>query len=96
MFRMEDLQAYMMRLFLEYARLVADEEEDMVCPFFLSMSPSRGSSGNVVDEQDFKYDPALYEFTERDECPAGEVCTVEGDAGVLSENKMPWEGDIQD
>jgi hypothetical protein len=32
MFRMEDLQAYMMRLFLEYARLVADEGEDMVCP----------------------------------------------------------------
>jgi beta-1,2-xylosyltransferase len=31
MFRMEDLQAYMMRLFLEYARLVADEGEDMVC-----------------------------------------------------------------
>jgi hypothetical protein len=30
MFRIEDLQAYMMRLFLEYARLVADEGEDMV------------------------------------------------------------------
>lgn len=30
MFRMEDLQAYMMRLFLEYARLVADEGEDIV------------------------------------------------------------------
>ena len=51
---------------------------------------------NTVNEQDFKYDPALYEFTERDECPAGEVCTVEGDAGVLSENKMPWEEDIHD
>ena len=84
---MEDLQAYMMRLFLEYARLVADEGDDMVCSLFYA---------TMVDYQDFKYDPALYEFTERDECPAGEVCTVEGDAGVLSENKMPWEEDIQD
>ena len=91
MFRMEDLQAYMMRLFLEYARLVADEGEDMVCSlFFISFWEL------WVDNQDFKYDPALYEFTERDECPTGEVCTVEGDAGVLSENKMPWEEDIQD
>lgn len=33
---MEDLQAYMMRLFLEYARLVADEGEDVVsCEFAL-------------------------------------------------------------
>ena len=31
---MEDLQAYMMRLFLEYARLVADEGDDMVCSLF--------------------------------------------------------------
>ncbi|WVW84823.1 hypothetical protein I302_106858 [Kwoniella bestiolae CBS 10118] len=29
MFRMEDLQAYMMRLFLEYARIAADEGVDM-------------------------------------------------------------------
>ncbi|WVR06467.1 hypothetical protein IAU60_003498 [Kwoniella sp. DSM 27419] len=29
MFRMEDLQAYMMRLFLEYARITADEGVDM-------------------------------------------------------------------
>ena len=57
---------------------------------------SSSTSDIVVDAQDFKYDPALYEFTERDECPAGEVCTVEGDAGVLSENKMPWEEDIHD
>jgi len=58
--------------------------------------PSVAVLGGIVDYQDFKYDPALYEFTERDECPAGEVCTVEGDAGVLSENKMPWEEEIQD
>jgi len=49
-----------------------------------------------VDDQDFRYDPALYEFTERDECPAGEVCTVEGDVGVLAENKLPWEEDLED
>jgi len=48
------------------------------------------------EDMDFQYDPALYEITERDECPIGEVCTVEGDAGVLAENKMPWEGDIRD
>jgi hypothetical protein len=37
---MEDLQAYMMRLFLEFARLVADEGEDMVCPSLsLSLFP---------------------------------------------------------
>ncbi|KAL1408186.1 hypothetical protein Q8F55_004991 [Vanrija albida] len=29
MFRIEDLQAYMFRLFLEYARIVADDDEDM-------------------------------------------------------------------
>ncbi|TXT13364.1 hypothetical protein VHUM_00731 [Vanrija humicola] len=29
MFRLEDLQAYMFRLFLEYARIVADDDEDM-------------------------------------------------------------------
>jgi hypothetical protein len=38
---MEDLQAYMMRLFLEYARLVADEEEDMVCLSLSLCSPGR-------------------------------------------------------
>lgn len=43
--------------------------------------------------QDFHYDPAAeYEtFTEKDECPAGEVCTFEGDTGVVEEKKMPWE-----
>ena len=29
MFRLEDLQVYMLRLFLEYARLVADDDIDM-------------------------------------------------------------------
>ena len=47
--------------------------------------------------QDFTYDPTLYEtFMDRDECPSGEVCTLEGDAGAIAEEKMPWENDIQD
>lgn len=32
MFRVQDLQAYMFRLFLEYARLIAPEGEDTVSP----------------------------------------------------------------
>jgi hypothetical protein len=47
--------------------------------------------------QDFTYDPTLYEtFTDRDDCPLGEDCTVEGDGGAIAEKKMPWESDIQD
>lgn len=42
---------------------------------------------------DFHYDPsAEFEtFTEKDECPAGEVCTPDGDSGVVEEKQVAWE-----
>lgn len=60
----------------------------MVC-----LSSFRHSSVELI-LQDFHYDPTEYEtFSERDECPAGEVCTVDGDLGVVEEKKLPWDGD---
>ncbi|WWD18593.1 hypothetical protein CI109_103046 [Kwoniella shandongensis] len=54
MFRVEDLQAYMMRLFLEYARIAADEGIDM--DFYLDdevvEGEGEGTTIEVVDEQD--------------------------------------------
>lgn len=63
MFRAEDLQAYMMRLFLEYAvsirlsieslwnqRLAADEGVDMVSPIPI---------GSELMQQDFHYEDLL-------------------------------------
>ncbi|WWC88513.1 uncharacterized protein L201_003424 [Kwoniella dendrophila CBS 6074] len=49
MFRMEDLQAYMMRLFLEYARIAADEGVDM--DFSIDDFEDIDEESSEIDEQ---------------------------------------------
>ncbi|WVQ73253.1 hypothetical protein IAR50_002821 [Cryptococcus sp. DSM 104548] len=52
MFRLEDLQAYMMRLFLEYARIAADEGDDM--DFYLDDHWSDIDISDWFDEEAIK------------------------------------------
>ncbi|ODO05163.1 hypothetical protein L198_01851 [Cryptococcus wingfieldii CBS 7118] len=52
MFRLEDMQAYMMRLFLEYARIAADEGDDM--DFYLDDYWSDIDTSDWFDEEAIK------------------------------------------
>ncbi|WRT67909.1 uncharacterized protein IL334_004883 [Kwoniella shivajii] len=60
MFRMEDLQAYMMRLFLEYARIAADEDVDM--DFYLSDLEHAPSDWTEPDQVELEDDESLADF----------------------------------
>ncbi|WVQ83028.1 hypothetical protein IAT38_005166 [Cryptococcus sp. DSM 104549] len=61
MFRMEDLQAYMMRLFLEYARMAADEGVDM--DFYLDETEwiDDETDDTAVPEQEGSHEEGLEE-----------------------------------
>lgn len=50
MFRYEDLQAYMLRLFLEYARIVADEGDDMDYHHEVVEGEDDGQFGEDLDD----------------------------------------------